>query len=65
MEDGKLRIKRFFKKSSFARLISSIIHHPLSIIALSAIVLSGCGYKPTTLYTKRILTDKVFTEVEI
>jgi len=65
MEDGTLRMKRLFKKSSFALLISSIIHHPSSMIALSVIVLSGCGYKPTTLYTQHVLTDKIFTEVEI
>ena len=53
------------RKSALTLLLSSIIHHPSSIIALSAIALAGCGYKPTTVYTRKVFTDKIFTAVEV
>lgn len=32
---------------------------------ISFFIFSGCGYKPMTAYTKRVFTDKVYTEVEV
>ncbi|WP_457595882.1 LPS assembly lipoprotein LptE [Hydrogenimonas sp.] len=29
------------------------------------ITLAGCGYKPTTVYTKRVLSDRIYTDVEV
>ena len=36
----------------------------LCIICI-AIFISGCGYKPTTAYTKGVLDDKIYANVEI
>lgn len=32
---------------------------------LLLLIWSGCGYKPTSLYTKEVLGDKIYTEVAI
>ncbi len=32
---------------------------------LPLLVFAGCGYKPMTSYTKRVFTDKIYTEVEV
>ena len=53
------------RKNFLVFFISSVIHYPLSIIALSTILISGCGYKPMTEYTKNIFTDKVYVDVDI
>jgi len=53
------------RKNFLALLLSSVIHYPLSIIALSTILLSGCGYKPMTQYTKNLFTDKVYVDVDV
>lgn len=53
------------RKNFLVLFISSVIHYPLSIIALSTILISGCGYKPMTEYTKNIFTDKVYVDVDI
>ena len=31
----------------------------------SLLTLTGCGYKPATVYTKKVLSDKIYTEIEI
>lgn len=53
------------RKNFLVLLLSSVIHYPSSIIALSTILISGCGYKPMTEYTKNIFTDKVYVDVDI
>jgi hypothetical protein len=53
------------RRTVFAILFSSIIHHPSSIIALSTIALTGCGYKPMTTYTKNVLTNRIYCDVDI
>jgi len=57
--------KDSLRKNTLLLLLSSIIYHPSSIIALSAIVLSGCGYKPMTEYSKKVFTDKVYVDVDV
>ncbi|WOE70317.1 LPS assembly lipoprotein LptE [Hydrogenimonas thermophila] len=52
-------IKSIIKKIPF-----NIQHSTFNII-LFAIVLSGCGYKPMTEYTKKVFTDKVYVDVDV
>ncbi|WP_456450609.1 LPS assembly lipoprotein LptE [Hydrogenimonas sp.] len=35
------------------------------ILHSSLFIFTGCGYKPATTYTKKVLSDKIYTEVEI
>lgn len=37
----------------------------LLYIVLAAFFLSGCGYKPTTTYTKGVLSDNIYAKVQI
>ncbi|WP_300364668.1 LPS assembly lipoprotein LptE [Hydrogenimonas sp.] len=39
----------------------------LSLFALhsSLFTLAGCGYKPTTAYTQKVLSGKIYTDVEV
>ncbi len=53
------------KKTFFAVLFSFTIHTPLAIVALSPIAIAGCGYKPMTTYTKNVLTDKIYCDVDV
>lgn len=32
---------------------------------LSIFILAGCGYKPTSIYTKKVLGDKIYTQVNV
>jgi len=34
-------------------------------LVLIGLFLTGCGYRPVTTYTKKVLTDKIYTEIEI
>ena len=37
----------------------------VSVLILVVILFTSCGYKPTSIYTKEILGDKIYAEVEI
>jgi len=41
------------------------IQHSTFNILLSLMVLSGCGYKPMTEYTKKVFTDRVYVDVDV
>ncbi|MCF6201170.1 MAG: LPS assembly lipoprotein LptE, partial [Hydrogenimonas sp.] len=43
------------------------LHKLLYIFAAIGLILFsvGCGYKPMTAYTKKLFTDKIYTEVEV
>ena len=41
------------------------IQHSTFNILLSLMVLSGCGYKPMTEYSRKVFTDKVYVDVDV
>ncbi len=41
------------------------IQHSTFIIVLSLFVFSGCGYRPSSYYTKQVLGDKIYAKVLI
>ncbi len=41
------------------------IQHSTFIIVLSLLVFSGCGYRPSSYYTKQVLGDKIYAKVLI
>ncbi len=48
-------LKRYLKLFLLSLLA---IHYPL-------LTLTGCGYKPATAYTQKVLSDKIYTDVEV
>ena len=46
-------------------MITRTSYFLLLISYFSLLTLSGCGYKPTTTYTQKVLSDKIYTDVEV
>jgi len=41
------------------------IHYSLFTLTVAILLLTACGYRPSSHYTKKILGEKVYTEVEV
>ena len=50
---------------SIVNKIQFNIQHSAFIIVLSLLVFCGCGYKPSSYYTKQVLGDKIYAKVLI
>ena len=49
------------RMKGYAKLLSLA----LFTFHFSLFTLTGCGYKPATAYTKKVLSDKIYTDVEV
>ncbi|WP_281950341.1 LPS assembly lipoprotein LptE [Nitrosophilus kaiyonis] len=38
---------------------------PFFFLILTILMLSGCGYKPTSIYAKKVLGQKIYTDVKV
>ncbi len=53
-------MKKVLKKSGLIVVAFSILNSQFSIF-----LLSGCGYKPMSEYTKKVFTDKIYVDVNV
>ena len=44
---------------------AKLLYLALFTFHFSLFTFAGCGYKPATVYTKKVLSDKIYTEIEI